>query len=199
MNYDNLKGILTGLKFIWYDKAYQLNFVWQRASYEATNRFTDWLHICWIDEVGAKHIMTIPATTKPGLKGALLEPVTVEGIKGTAIIQARQQVINGWKFIDTYTGFSKYPYFQQVGKVDYWRDGNQDKIIDKVNRQIAKIFGTNWHRMSQNDTYGSGEVNNWSLGCMGAPEPEFKKILEPVRKHVSLYGNLFTGTIIDLQ
>jgi hypothetical protein len=198
MTYDEAKATLIALNFKWYTRVFELNFVWQRTSYEATNRFTDWLHLCWLDELNVKHILTIPATTKPGLKGSLLEPVTVEGIRGTAIIQAGQQVINGWKFIDSDKGFSKYPYFHQVGKVNYWRDGNKDKVIDKVNRQIAKVFGTHWHRMSNDGTYGSGEVNNWSLGCMGAPEPEFKKLLPLTRRHASLYGNLFTGSIIDL-
>jgi len=51
--------------------------------------------------------------------------------------------------------------------------------------------------MSNVGTFGSGEVNNWSLGCMGAAEPEFKKILPIVRASVKLYGDKFTGTIIE--
>lgn len=196
-SYNEIKAAVASFNFVWYTKPYQLNCVWQRTSYEATNRFTDWLHLCWLDEIGEKHVLTIPATTKPGLKGSLLEPTTIEGIRGTAVIQFPQQVVNGWQFKDTDKGFSSYPYFHQVGKINYWRDGNKDRIIDKINRQIAKIFGTHWHRMSQTGTYGSGEVNNWSLGCLGSAEPEFKKILEPVRRHVSLYGDLFTGTLIE--
>jgi hypothetical protein len=51
--------------------------------------------------------------------------------------------------------------------------------------------------MSQNNTYGSGLVNNWSLGCMGSPEPEFEKILPITRISCGIYGNKVTGTIIE--
>lgn len=197
--FKQIQDAVIGLGYEWFTAPYSLNFVWERTNFEATNKFTDWLHVCYTDVNGHKQIITIPATTKPGLKGSLLEPVTVEGIRGTAVIESPQQVKGGWEFRDTTKEFSSYPYFRQVGKVTYWRDGNKDTIIDKINRQIAKIFGTHWHRMSQNGTYGSGLVNNWSLGCMGSPEPEFKKILEITRKSVKMYGPRFTGTIIESQ
>jgi len=195
--YKQIQLAVEGLGYKWFNGPYSLNFIWERTSFEATNKFTDFLHVCYKDVNGFEQIITLPATTKPGLKGSLLEPITVEGIRGTAIIESPQQVLGGWEFKDTFKEFSSYPYFRQIGKVNYWRDGNKDTIIDKINRQIAKIFGTHWHRMSQNNTYGSGLVNNWSLGCMGCPEPEFKKILEITRKSVKMYGTKFTGTIIE--
>lgn len=195
--YEDVERAVKSLGFKWFTSPFEVNYVWERVDFVATNKFTDFLHVCYTDTIGKKIIMTIPATTKPGLKGSLQEPVTVEGIRGTAVIESPQQVIKGWRFRDTSTEFSSYPYFRQVGKVNYWRDGNKDTIIDKVQRQIAKIFGTHWHRMSQNGTYGSGLVNNWSLGCMGAPEPEFKKILDITRKTVGMYGVEVTGTIIE--
>lgn len=195
--YQQIKDAITDLGYVWYSGNFQLNFVWERTNDEITNRFTDPLHICWSGPgpAGTK-ILTIPATTKPGLKGSILEPVTVSGITGTAIIKPGQY-LNTWEFKDTDKEFSHYPYFRQVGPVDYWRDGDRDKVVDHVQDQEDKIFGTHWHRMSQNNTYGSGEVNNWSLGCMGSPEPEFKKILEPVRISVKIHGPKFTGTIIE--
>lgn len=195
--YNQIEKSVTSLGYKWFTNKFSLNFVWERTSFIATNKFTDFLHICYINDSNEKIILTIPATTKPGLKGSLLEPVLVDGIRGTAVIESPQQVIEGWEFRDTFKEFSSYPYFRQVGKVNYWRDGNKDTIIDKIQRQIAKIFGTHWHRMSNNCTYGSGLVNNWSLGCMGSPTPEWDKILNVVRKAVSLYGKKFTGTIIE--
>jgi hypothetical protein len=195
--YEQIEKAVKSLGFKWFTAPYSLNYVWERTSFEATNKFTDFLHICYQGNHGERVIRTIPATTKPGLKGSLLEPTTVEGIKGTAVIESPQQVIGGWEFRDTDKEFSQYPYFRQVAKVNYWRDGNKDRIIDKVQRQIAKIFGTHWHRMSQNNTYGSGLINNWSLGCMGSPEPEFEKMLDITRKSCEIYGNKVTGTIIE--
>lgn len=197
--YNQIKEAVTALGFKWFEKPYSINYVFERVDFVVTNRFTDLWHLCYKDDKGKDLILTIPVTTKPGLKGSLLEPVTVGGITGTAVIKSPQQVIGGWEFRDTDKEFSHYPYFRQVGLVDYWRDGNKDLKIDKVQDQEDKLFLTHWHVMSHTGTYGSGQVNNWSLGCMGSPEPELKKILEVTRKSVGLYGTKVTGTIIESQ
>ncbi len=194
--YESVKQAVINKGYVWFEKTYSLNFIWERTSYNATNVFDDLLHVCYLDAKLVPQIKSIPATTKPGLKGSLLEPVLVEGIRGTAIIECGQY-LSSWQFKDTTKEFSSYPYFRQIGKINYYRDGNKDRIIDKVNRQVAKLFGTHWHRMSNNGTYGSGQVNNWSLGCMGSPEPEWAKILPIVRTSVKLYGDKFTGTIME--
>lgn len=195
--YHQIKDSVLALGLNWENGPFKLNFVWERTNDEITNRFTDLLHVCWCGPGPAgTNILTIPATTKPGLKGSILEPVTVAGVTGTAIIKPGQY-INAWQFKDTDKEFSHYPYFRQIGPVDYWRDGDKDQLIDKVQDQEDKLFGTHWHVMSQKDTYGSSQINNWSLGCMGAPEPEYKKILNVVRESVKIHGPKFTGTIIE--
>lgn len=196
--YKEVKNTVIKKGYAWFTKPLSLNMVWERTGYEATNKFTDWLHVCWLDDNGTEQILSIPATTVPGLKGSLLSPLTVEGITGTAIIQPNQYR-SAWKFLDTYKGFTKYPYFRQCAPINYWRDGNKNKTLDKVQAQFKKLFRTHWHRMSNNGTYGSGLVNNWSLGCMGSPEPEWRKILPIVRLSSKRYGNKFTGTILESQ
>lgn len=197
--YDQIKTAVETLAFKWFTGVNSLNYVWERVDFHATNHFTDFLHVCWLDEKGAKQILSIPATTKPGLKGALLDPATVRGVTGTAVIRSPQQVIGGWEFHDTDKEFSHYPYFRQCGPVDYWRDGDKDQEIDKIQPEEDKINLTHWHIMSQIGTYGSGNVNNFSEGCMGAVEPEFKKILPITRKSVGVYGIKVTGTILESQ
>lgn len=194
--YNEIELALKKLNYNFFKGELNLNFIWERTSDIATNKFTDLLHIAY-QENGVNKVLSIPATTKPGLKGSLLEPVTVEGIKGTAVIQSPQQCLGAWQFRDTLLEFSHYPYFRQVKPINYWRDFDKDLMIDRVQPQLKRIFGTHWHRMSQNNTYGSGNINNWSLGCMGAAEPEFKKILPLVRKSVKKWGNVFTGTILE--
>ena len=195
--YQQIKIAVESLNFKWFTSPLSINYVWERVDYKATNRFTDFLHVCYIDNVDKETILTIPATTKPGLTGSLLSPVTVRGVTGTAVIRSPQQVLSGWEFHDTTKEFSSYPYFRQIGEVDYWRDGDKDQEIDKINPEEDKINMTHWHRMSQNSTYGSGQVNNWSLGCCGSPEPEWKKILPITRQSCKLYGNKVTGTFIE--
>lgn len=195
--YKQIKDTVIAKGYKWFDNNLSLNCIWERTNDLFTNKFTDFLHVAYVKD-SSEIVLTIPATTKAGLKGAVLEPTTVEGVTGTAVIKPNQYV-SCWQFKDTDKEFSSYPYFRQVGKIDYWRDGDKDGQIDRVQDQDDKIFGTHWHRMSQNGTYGSGLVNNWSLGCMGAPEPEFKKILPIVRESVKLYGDKFTGTLLETK
>lgn len=193
--YDSVKKTVLSKNYKWFEGEMNLNFVWERTSDNITNLFTDFLHIAYTQNKINK-ILSLPATTKPGLRGSIDSPITYEGITGTAII-IPGQYLSAWEFHDTNTEFSQYPYFRQVKPINYWRDGDKDLIVDHVQQQNNKIFNTHWHRMSNNSTYGSGEVNNWSLGCMGCPEPIWYAVLPLVRESVKLYGKTFTGTILE--
>jgi len=195
--YDSIKKSVLNKNYKWFDGELNLNFVWERTSDIITNKFTDYLYIAYTEN-SANKILIIPATTKPGLKGSIDSPITYEGITGTSVI-IPDQYLSSWQFHDTFTEFTEYPYFRQIKGINYWRDGNKDLVIDHVNEQDNKLFQTHWHRMSQNDTYGSGLVNNWSLGCMGSPEPMFKLILPIVRNSIKKWGDVFTGTIIETK
>jgi hypothetical protein len=195
--YSELQQTLLSLGYQWKENNLELNFIWERTSDIITNIFSDFLHVAYVED-GVQNVITIPATTKPGLKGSVMEPVTVNGITGTSVI-IPGQYIDAWEFHDTFKEFSEYPYFKQVGPVDYWRDNRDTNIADdqvQKQEQDNQVHETHWHRMSQTGTYGSGQVNNWSLGCMGSPEPQWKKILDAVRRSVAIYGNKATGTII---
>lgn len=192
--YDQLEQVCLQLEYVWDTEDRKINSIFERTNDEITNKFTDWWHLVFIRD-GLKVVLSIPATTKAGIKGAIDSPIEHNGIIGTAII-IPDQYVNSWEFHDTDKEFSHYPYFRQVQPIMYWRDGNKDLEIDRVNEEKG-IAGTHWHIMSNVGTYGSGLVNNWSEGCMGSPEPEYKKILSAVREHVLNYGNLFTGTILE--
>jgi hypothetical protein len=204
--YNKIKESVLAKGYKFFDVGdYNLNFIWNRVDYKITNKFTDFLYVLYrVNNIPT--VLTIPATTKPGYYGSIDSPVTVDGITGTAIIK-EGQYRGSWDFVDSYSGFSSYPYFKQVGLVDYYRDGDKDWVIDcdegpddddgyKCVEQDNKLYYTHWHRMSQNGTYGSGLINNWSLGCIGSPEPEWIKILPIVRTSVLIYGKRFTGTIM---
>jgi hypothetical protein len=194
--YNEIKEGVVKKGYAWFAGNIDLNCIWERTSDTYTNKFTDWLHIAYIDN-GIEKVLSLPATTKPGLHGSILNPTTVFGVTGTAVI-VPGQYRSAWSFVDSYEGWTHYPYFQQVGKVDYWRDFNKDTIVDHVQLQNDKIFGTNWHRMS-NVGHSGGNVDNWSLGCMGCEEPEWKKALPIFRQSVKLYGNLITGTLLETK
>ena len=200
MNYQQLKKSIENKNYVFFDKGnYNLNFIWVRNDYHATNHFTDDLFVaCKVNDI--ETVLNVKCTTKPGLKGSLYNPVTVEGVTGTAVIK-EGQYRGAWKFIDSYDGFSHYPYFQQIRGINYYRDGDKDNEIDLIQEQINKIFGTQWHKMSNvgdQRKVQDFEVNNWSLGCMGAPVVEWDKVIKLTREAIKAgQGTVFTGTLIN--
>ena len=194
-DFEEVRAAVLAKGYKFFENDLSINMIWERTSDVFTNQFTDHLNILYFQNKKPMQLV-LPATTKPGLKGSILEPITVENVTGTAII-IPNQYRGSHQFLDTYTEFSKYPYFRQRGVLDYWRDGDKDLELDRVQRQEDRVFHTHVHRMSNNGTYGSRQVNNFSLGCMGAPEPEFKRLLEPTRECVKKYGDMFTQTILE--
>ena len=199
MTYQELKKLVESKGYTYFDSGeYNLNFVWIRKDMIADNHFTDDLHIGYKVK-GVEQVTSVKCTTVPGLKKSLLNPVTVEGITGTAII-VPEQYRGTWEFRDTTSEFSNYPYFRQIKPVDYWRDGNRDTILDKVNEQDDRIFGTHWHKMSNvgdKRRVEDFEVNNFSLGCMGCPVSEWDKVITLTRLAIKAgQSTKFTGTII---
>lgn len=199
MDYQALKAVVEDKGYIFFNSGdFNLNFIWVRNDLHATNHFTDDLFIAY-KEKGKEQVLDVKCTTKPGLKGSLYNPVTVEGITGTAIIK-EDQYRSTWEFRDTTKEFSSYPYFRQVKVIDYYRDGDKDAEIDLIQEQDDRLFGTHWHRMSNigdQRQVEQFEVNNWSLGCMGAPIVEWDQVIALTRKAAPIWGRIFTGTIIS--
>ena len=198
MTYQQLKQLVESKGFVFFDKGnYNLNFIWLRHDMIADNHFTDVLYIAYKVN-GLEKVLTVQCTTLPGLRGSLYNPNTVRGITGTAVIQTGQYR-GAWKFIDSYTKFSKYPFFMQIKPLRYWRDGNKDNVIDEVNPETA-INGTHWHKMSNlgdKRKIEKFEVNNWSQGCMGCPISEWDKVIEVTREAIQAgQSGIFTGTIV---
>jgi hypothetical protein len=195
MTYQQLKTLIESKGYVFFDNGeFNLNFIWCRTNDKITNYFTDVLYIAY-RENGVEKVFTCPSTTKAGIKGAIDSPITYQGITGTAII-IPNQYRGTWKFIDSYSGFSTCPYFAQIKGINYWRDGDKDLVIDEVQEQDNKTFGTHWHRMSNKGCKGF-PINNWSLGCMGTEYPYWEQVIEITRKAVKIWGDIFTGTIIE--
>jgi hypothetical protein len=184
------------------DKNYNLNFIWERTSDEITNHFTDLTHILYLID-NKPQILTVNSTTKPGLKGSIDSPITTpDKVTGTAVI-IPNQYRSSWEFIDgDYENAVnpiypfKIPYFKQIKGINYWRDGNKDLIVDHVQEQDNKLFGTHWHVMSNKNESGFA-VNRWSKGCMGLEWPNYVQVINLTRIAVKIWGNVFTGTIIE--
>ena len=154
------------------------------------NKFSDILGISY-SENGVLKILTIPGTTRPG--------TLLHDIPGGVACIVPGYYPKIWEFRDDYTGWLKYPYFYQIGKFRIWRDEKKDEIIDHTNEQDIANVGLNCHRMSWDGIEGQTGVFNWSEGCQGSEEPEFKKLLPIIRESVKKYGNIFSYALFELK
>ncbi len=182
------------------EKPYQINMLGIRRDDIFDNMFSDRFVIFWKNGEMAWEKKEFEWTTLPGTKGqgGVFNPLTVAGMTGVAVLK-EGQYLDTWRFYDTYTGWLRYPYFQQEKKVKIYRDSNRDTIVDYEMPEQEGWYGINIHRMSgngQNQRYVNSTYVTWSLGCQGAPEPIFMEVVELARACAKTHGNLFTYTLI---
>ena len=218
--YENIKETLESLSYKFFDSGdFNVNSVWERTSDVFTNKFTDFWHLAF-RENNVPKVVTIKASTKAGLKGAVLNPLTVDGVKGTAVI-LEGQYLSAWSYVDKviastnpnlyqfffninkYSQSEEVPYLMQIKPVNYLRDGDKDENIDRKGdvdkdgydavEQDNKGYGTHCHLATE-------PLNNWSLGCMTFPEKDFMTNFDPVlRKMVALWGRNLSQSIIKTE
>lgn len=187
-----LKALATRNGYTWFDTGnYNLNIWFERTSNNFTNKFDDFMHISWLID-GVEHYLCIPATTKHGLG------------QGQSVIVPNQYK-SAYQWIPKGKGwgngyhFAKGEFFAQCKPVQTWIDNNKDSVIDHFNPVMASTnVGINIHKMSP-EGVRTGIVGNWSLGCSGAEEPDFIKIIPIVTEAVKLYGDKFTITWVETK
>ncbi len=195
----NLLAVMKKKGYKVHDAQYKLNMVAIRMDDVFDNRFSDKLIVFWKNEKKEWEKREFKWTTMPGTFGqGVLNPVTVMGITGTAVLK-EGQYLNTWTLIDSYAGWLLYPYFYQSQKVTVYRDGDRDLVLDYEMPQQTDLFGINIHRMSNNgidsDTVNATWVS-WSIGCQGAPEPIFAELVTLARACAQFHGNLFDYTLL---
>jgi hypothetical protein len=128
--YNDLKGRVLEKGFTFFEGGdYDLNIIFDRLGNKYTNYLTDLGYIAYT--VGAeKKVLKFNCSTKAGLygEGSVLNPRTVAGITGTAVIIGNAQYRSAYSFTNG-NGTGRLPwgysYFQQIGLIDYWRDGTK--------------------------------------------------------------------------
>lgn len=212
LTWADLKDIVNSKGFTWFNNS--TNLIAFRKKDYFDNKFSDKLFIAYHDySSNEKKVLALDWTTLSGTlgKGGVFDPISAwglnvktgawENVKGVAVLK-EGQYLKSYKFVDSYTGFSKYPFFQQVAPVEVYRDGNKDIWIDcdKDATIHRGLFGINIHRMSGNgilsDKVNSSSIS-WSIACQGTDEPNFRKLLPIIREDVKKFGNLFTYTMIN--
>ncbi|MDX1903796.1 MAG: hypothetical protein SFU27_06510 [Thermonemataceae bacterium] len=201
---EQIKAVMQKKEYVFFEKGdYNLNLIAVRENDSFENTFSDTLYVIYKVK-GIWQMLVLPWTTLAGTKGIggeqkpLTGAQTGTGVDGVAVI-VEGQYRSVFNFVDTYTGFSKYPFFNQVQPMNYYRDNDRDGKITRTGKVYRGNYATLLHRMSNNGV-ASNEVNtewaSWSQGCNGCPEPEFARLVELTRKAVKLHGTLFTYTLL---
>jgi len=195
MEYSKLKAVVESKGFTFFNLGnYNLNLIFERTSDIFTDFFTDNLYVAYKVN-GVKTVLQVPCSTKAGLY-YVNNPITYQGVTGTAVIVAPAQYRRVYTLVDSYTEWLSYPYFKQVKNMSYWRDADRDKDLDKTQFQVNQNFSTHFHRGSNKNVTGQ-QIYNFSAGCIICEEPYFKKVLSLARESVKIWGNSFSITILE--
>lgn len=164
-----------------------------RSEDNTPNKFNDligsltWNGLAW-------NVYFAEGTTETGLYW-MLQPLNVNG----TIILIPGQYKNCYK-VGSHKGYRAY---EQVGKMDYVRDNNKDKILDLLYKlvgfkKLRENAKTNIHHANEKHT--STIVDKWSAGCQVVASPlKFGNLLakginwvEALKKE-----NLFNYTLFE--
>ena len=186
-----IKAILRHKKFTLYTRPYELNIVGLRSKSTMPNRFDDELHVFYKVSALNWQYHIFKATTDPGTFW-LRQPMQAQG---TAILAEGQ-------YKDSYVlGLhrGKYLALVQYKPISIIRDYNRDAVLDFNNgTKTTGMYGINIHRANR-----VGEtkiVDKNSAGCQVFENAsDFNFFIQLCQKHKSLYGNLFTYSLIDFR
>lgn len=180
---------IRGKNYQVFARPYELNIIGIRADSTAANRFDDEIHVFFKNSRGQWIHYVFAATTDPGTYW-LKSPMHPQG---TAILQQGQ-------YRDAYQiGLHKGKYYALVQRrpVTVLRDYNRNAILDFYNgRPDTGLFGINIHRASVQGITKTVDIH--SAGCQVLADiRHFNLLMQLAEKHLQLYGNQFTYTLID--
>lgn len=192
---ENLKSLFKqkGYKFFDGNREHNINIIGVRRDNSGTNKFDDFILVIYRDKDLREVCKLYPATTDPG-EHWLKNPMNP---KGTAVLTPGQHR-SSWKLGRHQ---NNYEALVQCSPLVVWRDNNKDEIIDYNNISTALDeghFGINIHR--SNPYNKSYVVNKWSAGCqVFQAVSDFSEFLDLCKRSATLYGNLFSYTLITEQ
>lgn len=188
-SYNELKRVLKGLTYEFYEEPFQMNIVGLRRTVN-TNLFDDILYMAFVDDRETTYLQNFYITTDPG-RASLMNP---SNRKGTAILVPGQY--KDTFAIDYHRG-NYQALCQRLGPVDVYRDNNFDVKHDMQGAKIERgFFGINIHKAG----VLSKLVDGWSAGCqVFARESDYNVFMKLNKTHSKRHGNVFTYTLIDAR
>jgi len=181
--------------YVVFKRPYELNIIGIRANSTVSDSFDDQILCFWYDERGELFYRVFRASTDPGtfwLNNPMQE-------RGAAILKGGQY-LHAWQLITTNRFGFPTKELMQVQPVTIIRDYNRDAILDFYNGlEDTGLFGINLHTGTiPNAT--SPTVGKWSAGCqVFAVWSEWVEFITLVEKHISLYGNSLSYTLLDYR
>ena len=132
------------------------------AAVRTGNRYTNSLSDFAFVIKGGKVVAAYPWTTVPG-RYYVYNPLTVGGIAGCAVL-VPGQYIDSHAFRNNSANKWRSPYFEHIGTMKIYRDGNKNDIVDSgVVMDSPPWHGIFIHQMGTNPD----NIWNWSAGCQG--------------------------------
>lgn len=140
------------------------NLIGVRMDDTYTNHFSDFCIIT----IGYSDCVIVPMSTKPGI-GKVLNPPTVAGVKGVAVMKEGQ-------YLDLYelnsAWWSGMPFLLQVGAVECYRDSNLDLQITRTStvmsdKDLGYRFKLNFHSFKNTTIKWS-----WNLDVLSYLKPD---------------------------
>lgn len=209
MTYQEVKQACIERGYVWFKGKMDPNLVFFRNSDQYTNKYTDTLAICWIDENNSEQIYQCRVSTKPALygQGSVTNPNVIDGLKAVGVI-AEGQHLRAWKM----TNFNRLtegvkcfvgnphlaPSLHQIGHFTIYRDGDLDKTIDTDIVRGSDWQGFNFHYGSieeQELSYQNGYLP-WSTGCFTTSPQLMYTICTLLSTFIPYTGEVISPTVI---
>lgn len=154
--------------------------------------FDDKIALFYFDKDGRLRGRICPATTDPSVN-YLQKPLEGNEQRGTAILKSGQ-------YKDSYEiGLHKGKYLalRQAKPVTVIRDNDRDAYINYFAGTTTGMYYINIHRASRGKN-NEAVIGLDSAGCqVFRDEKDFDEMMLLAARHRSLYGNVFTYTLID--
>lgn len=186
--YQDLKSLSHAKGFQFFENGdFDLNIYFERQTNAIDNKFGCLWHIAYKHD-GIETVRTVPANSKPGMN------------KGIISMVCPGQYLHAYKWIAVNPNPTKeYPFnkefFQLQINLPIWL--GKDGVIDFGRKVLTTPqLGTNIHKQSREGQHIEF-VNNWSLACLGAIEPEFDLQIPIIEQAVKTKGDIFSITIFE--
>lgn len=186
--YEEVRQAVLKKNYLFFESGnYNINLIFERTNDLITNYFTDFLHLCYKDDNGQPKILSISATTKPGINNC-----------ETFMLKPNQY--RGSHYFTEGIANAQYPFscphFRQRLPLQCFPVKNN--IVNKEIIIQDSAMHTHIHCMTKQDNQRIGNpIFTWSEECMGAEAVNFNKILPVIREAVKVYGINFTITILE--